>query len=219
MKRILIFGDSNTWGYISHTFDPKSFFAKRFMVEATWPGVIATSLGQDYEIIIEGLPGRTISMNDNLQPEVNGKIYFWPCLLSHRPLDMIIIMLGTNDLKIEYGASIKAITSQLGSLCELALGNGIGQNGEDPTILILTPPQLGNLTDPLFSSSYLGLNQSLSGLNKSYSDFALKNGFEFFDTSFIIPGPDTDGIHFDLKDHKQLGEALTKKIRNYYGEE
>ena len=96
MKHVLVYGDSNSWG-----FEPGS--GKRYGEEVRWTGVLAENLGSDTRVIEEGLNGRTTVFDDPLEPGRNGKTYLGPCLQSHHPLDLVILMLGTNDLKHRSG--------------------------------------------------------------------------------------------------------------------
>ena len=92
MRRILCFGDSNTWGY-----DPAT--GERFDEQTRWTGVLQAALGGDYTVIEEGLNGRTTVWDDPIEGHKNGHEYLVPCLETHRPLDLVVLMLGTNDLK------------------------------------------------------------------------------------------------------------------------
>ena len=102
MRHVLIYGDSNTWGYI-----PVS--RSRYDGDTRWPGVLQKILGKGYRVIEEGLNGRTTVLEDPLQKGRNGSTYLLPCLESHRPLDLVVIMLGTNDMKHRYGVSAEEI--------------------------------------------------------------------------------------------------------------
>ena len=96
VKRILCFGDSNTWGQRP---DAKA----RFLPNERWTGQLQQLLGDNFDIIEEGLNSRTTNLEFSRKPGRNGLEYFRPCLESHNPLDLIIIMLGTNDFKVEFG--------------------------------------------------------------------------------------------------------------------
>jgi lysophospholipase L1-like esterase len=98
MKTILCYGDSNTWGW-----DPIS--ESRLDKDVRWPGVLQQELGDDYEVISEGLPGRTTVWTDPIEGHMSGKDYLIPCLHSHKPIDLVIILLGTNDLKHRFGVT------------------------------------------------------------------------------------------------------------------
>ncbi len=94
MKTVLCYGDSNTWGS-----DPET--GERFAPEVRWPGVMARELGDGFHVIEEGLPGRTTLREDPIEGSYkDGRAYLTPCLESHRPIDLVTIMLGTNDLRV-----------------------------------------------------------------------------------------------------------------------
>ena len=101
-KRILCIGDSNTWGYI-----PGS--GERYEKNVRWAGKLAQILGENYEVIEEGMNGRTTAFTDKIEPGTSALDYLYPCLISQFPLDYIIVMLGTNDTKTRYGVNIVEI--------------------------------------------------------------------------------------------------------------
>jgi lysophospholipase L1-like esterase len=111
VRTVLCFGDSNTWGY-----DPAS--GDRFPPDVRWTGVMARSLGDGYRVIEEGLNGRTTRWDDPIEDGRNGLAYLAPCLESHSPLDMVLIMLGTNDLKRRFNLSASDIAESAGTLTD-----------------------------------------------------------------------------------------------------
>ena len=98
MKTILCYGDSNTYGY-----DPSNGF--RYPKNVRWTGVLADLLGPEFTVIEEGCNGRTTVFDDPLEGWKNGLDYLKPCLNSHKPIDLVILMLGSNDLKDIFHAS------------------------------------------------------------------------------------------------------------------
>ena len=102
MKEILCFGDSNTHGYMPGV-------GTRYPLDVRWSGRLAGLLGEGYHVVEEGLDGRTTAFEDELQPWRSGLGYIGGCVKSHAPLDLIIIMLGTNDAKTRYGVSAEEI--------------------------------------------------------------------------------------------------------------
>ena len=116
MKNILCFGDSNTWGY-----SPAD--GTRYPLDIRWTGVLQKSLGADYRIIEEGLNGRTTFINEDERPLRSGSDVLQILLESHRPLDFVIIMLGTNDLKVEFNLSVEEIAQGAKTLCEMVLNS------------------------------------------------------------------------------------------------
>ena len=116
MKNILCFGDSNTWGY-------SPIDGTRYPLDIRWTGVLQKSLGTDYRIIEEGLNGRTTFINEDERPLRSGSDVLQIILESHRPLDFVIIMLGTNDLKVEFNLSVEEIAQGAKTLCEMVLNS------------------------------------------------------------------------------------------------
>ena len=112
MKSILCYGDLNTWGYIPGT-------GERYPHDVRWTGVLKQTLGVGYHVIEEGLNGRTTVWDDPLMDGRNGKEYLTPCLASHAPLDSVIILLGTNDLKGRFSASVFDVASGIGLLVDI----------------------------------------------------------------------------------------------------
>ena len=105
MKHLLCFGDSNTHGYIPG--------GGRYDDNTRWPRLLARNLGEDFLVYEEGLNGRTSSMEDPFKPYKNAMDYIIPCLMTHEPLDLTILMLGSNDMKQYFSPSIEKITSGL----------------------------------------------------------------------------------------------------------
>ena len=102
MKEILCFGDSNTHGYMPG-------LGTRYPYDVRWPGVLARLLGAEYHIVEEGMDGRTTAFEDAIQPHRSALGYLYPCLKTHAPLDLVILMLGTNDTKVRYAVSAEEI--------------------------------------------------------------------------------------------------------------
>ncbi|HEY9054956.1 MAG TPA: GDSL-type esterase/lipase family protein, partial [Rectinemataceae bacterium] len=131
MKTVLCFGDSNTWGY-----DPRT--TERYSPEHRWPEVLKATLQElhpgQFEVIAEGQNGRTTVWDDPLGFK-RGSDYLLPCLESHKPVDLLVIMLGTNDLKHRFGLSAYDVAKGLGRLVELARGCEFGPGSKAPKVL------------------------------------------------------------------------------------
>jgi len=139
MRSILCYGDSNTWG-----FDPVA--GRRLRPDQRWPGVLRLRLGDGYRVVEEGLNGRTTLWDDPIEGAYkNGLAYLLPCLKSHKPLDLVVIMLGTNDLKGCFGVSASDIAQSAGRLTQTTLESGCGPAGDAPKVLLVAPPPLGPL--------------------------------------------------------------------------
>ena len=144
LKRILCYGDSNTWGYISGSNHERYDNKKR------WTKILENLLGDDFEIIEEGLNSRTLISND-LRPGKEGKNgyeYLIPCLDSHDPIDLVILMLGTNELKNTYNKSAENIGKLLENYFVKTILSRKSQFKETyPKLLIVAPPVINEYTE------------------------------------------------------------------------
>ncbi|HET7273343.1 MAG TPA: SGNH/GDSL hydrolase family protein [Rubrobacter sp.] len=208
MKTVLCYGDSNTWGS-----DPET--GERFPEDVRWPGVLARNLGEGYRVIEEGLPGRTTVWNDPIEGDYkNGRTYLMACLESHRPIDLITLMLGTNDLKARFGTSASDIAQAATSLAEIMLRCGCGPDGGAPVVVLICPPAVAKLTD--MAQMFEGAEAKSMRFPEHYERFAEKIGSEFLDASQVIVSSDVDGIHLDAGEHRKLGEAVAERIRRIF---
>ena len=119
MKTVLCFGDSNTHGQIPGK------DGGRYEKEIRWPGVLKSMLGDSFDVIEEGLGGRTTVFEDPIEEDKSGKAYLQQCLHSHKPIDLIIVMLGTNDLKIRFGLTAYDVSLGFGNPGEKDAGRGV----------------------------------------------------------------------------------------------
>ena len=111
MPVIVCLGDSNTHGYDQAT-------GLRFPSDVRWPGVLAAEVGGRAEVIEEGLNGRTTIWDDPYMEGRNGRAYLLPCLRSHAPIDVLVVMLGANDTKTIVGRSAAEIAAGAGALLD-----------------------------------------------------------------------------------------------------
>ena len=125
MKTILCFGDSNTWGQHAPLGD-------RFDEQTRWGSRLRTLLGEDYRVIEEGQRGRTTVWDDPIENRLAGLTYLWPCLDSHAPIDLVVIMLGTNDCKPYFGARAQSIANGAGRLVDMVQKCNFGPDGTAP---------------------------------------------------------------------------------------
>jgi lysophospholipase L1-like esterase len=204
MKTIVCYGDSNTWGYNPAT-------ANRFSITERWTGVLAQELGADYHVIEEGLNGRTTIWDDPFEEGRNGKTYFLPCLWSHQPIDLVTIMLGTNDLKQYFLLSAYDIAVGAGTLVDLALRSGAGPGGCPPQVLLLSPPVVGLLTN--YAEVLEGAEIKSARFDAYYQRMAERYRCHFMDTAPIVTSSPLDGIHFEADQHQRLGVAVAARVR------
>ncbi|HKY54814.1 MAG TPA: SGNH/GDSL hydrolase family protein [Anaerolineales bacterium] len=208
MKRILCYGDSNTWGYNPVTQD-------RFEKHERWTGQLSQSLGGTYDIIEEGLNGRTTVWDDPIEGYKNGRDYLIPCLESHKPLDLVIIFLGVNDLKKRFSLSAYDIAEGAGVLVQTVQKSNAGINNGAPQILLVVPPPVGKLT--AFAEMFEGAEAKSQKFAEHYRRVASELGCSFFDTSTVITSSALDGIHLEQSEHVKLGQAIAVKIKEIVG--
>jgi lysophospholipase L1-like esterase len=219
MKTILCYGDSNTFGWIPKSFDPMQEepvpSENRFSIEERWTGILKNKLGKDYVVIEEGLNGRTTVWDDPIEGEfLNGKKYLLPCLKTHAPVDLVIIMLGTNDLKKRFSVTAYDIAMSIAALIDVVRISGAGHKGGSPDILVVSPPPIGPLTE---------FGEMLEeGIDKSkkfsiyYNMIADQFDCNFLDAGKIIKSSKVDGIHFDKDAHEKLGRAAAEKVTDIF---
>lgn len=203
--RIMFFGDSNTWGY-----DPET--SLRFTNRYTQ--LIQSELNDDV-IIEEGLNGRTLCQNDPYDPDRNGCLDIKRCIKSHLPLDILVIMLGTNDAKRMYNTNVYSLEKGMNALLDKVFDPSLYKKGFDtPKVLIVCPPRMNPsyIKDPKTFANFgkEGFNM-IEEAKDHLAEVAKSYGVDFVDTK-IMAG-DYDGLHLQSKEHKELAEQLIIKIR------
>jgi lysophospholipase L1-like esterase len=208
MKRVLCYGDSNTWGY-----DPDT--GTRFPPDVRWTGVLANRLGSGYTVIEEGLNGRTTRWDDPLEQGRDGLTFLRPCIDSQMPLDLLIVMLGTNDLKHRFRLTASDIAESAAGLAEEARRLATAQDGARAEVLLVAPPALTRLTD--LDQMFDGARETSRQLAHYFGVLAGRRGLPWFDAGSVIACSDLDGIHFEADAHRTLGEALADEVRRLIG--
>ena len=200
MKRILCYGDSNTWGWSPIT-------KERYDDQTRWTRVLARALGAEYEVIEEGLNGRTTVWDDPIEGyNRNGYNYLLPCLETHCPLDLVTIMLGTNDLKKRFSLTASDIALGAGVLVKAVQQSTAGRKAKAPPVLLMAPPPVGRLTE--FAEEFEEATEKSKKLGDRYRQVVQELGCAYLDTSTLIVSSDVDGIHFEPEEHAKLGHAL-----------
>jgi lysophospholipase L1-like esterase len=206
MIRILCYGDSNTWG-----FNPAEPFT-RLPHDVRWTGVLRTLLGDAYEVIEEGLNGRTTVWDDPFGDHKNGRTYLPPCLESHSELDLVIIMLGTNDLKDYFGLTAADVAGGLKALIGVVRASRAGRQGGSPEILIVAPPPIGKLTllAGVYGAEAAPKSRDLPGQIQLITQLFKTN---FMDGGRVVTSSELDGVHWEAGQHQRFAEAICKKIK------
>ena len=218
VRRVLVFGDSNTWGWIPVE---RGIPTTRYAPDQRWPGVSQAALGDGFEIIEEGLSGRTTDLFDS-DPTVkelsgaglDGSAYLPAAVASHLPLDLVVIMLGTNDLKTKFDRSPEAIALGVRGLVERVrrIDRGAWTEYPAPRVLVLAPPPL--VQTERFPAAILagGIDKSRA-LASHLEAVAAATGAEFLDVGSITSADGVDGIHLSEAAHRKIGLAVADKIR------
>ena len=212
-KHILCFGDSNTHGYCADPADCADG-GVRFAEEQRWTQLLQADLGQDYLVIEEGLSGRTTCFDDPIHEGLNGLDYIYPCLKSHEAIDLLIIMLGTNDCKDRFYSSAACIGLGMARLVNKAKSTDCW-GGKPPNILVIAPPPIGE--GMLTSSVAATMGQLCVEKSRQLAD-SYREQCELLNVSFLDAGAigcefnTVDFMHLTSRGHRTLAEALTKLI-------
>lgn len=209
-KHVVCFGDSNTHGYCAAT-------GGRFDETQRWCCLLQDKLGEDYLVIEEGLSGRTTSFPDPIHEGLCGLDYIYPCLMSHEPVDLLVIMLGTNDTKERFGASAACIALGLKRLIDKAVATKDCWRDGRADILIVTPQKI----DPRYRDTEVGATmgngcaEKSEELSEEFQKIAELTGCRYLDADQVIAaGPNTiDYMHLTEEGHRELANALAERIR------
>ncbi|HET7302652.1 MAG TPA: GDSL-type esterase/lipase family protein [Candidatus Saccharimonadales bacterium] len=210
-KTVLCYGDSNTWGQTPDR------TGKRRPANIRWTGVLQQKAGKGYYIIEEGLSSRTTDLDYAKKPGRNGRTFLEPCLDSHAPLDVVVLMLGTNDLKIEFDRSVPEIAEAVRGLVTLTQEKTAKYTGKPAKIVLVSPilvdgdaPMLAQWYAAYYDDNSVKRSQTLASALCAVAD---ATGCSFVDAAQVAKAGQ-DGIHFDEASHQALGELLAQHITN-----
>lgn len=208
MKTIICFGDSNTHGScpMAHLED-----RRRLEREVRWPGVLAGKLAEHWHVIEEGHPGRTTVHDDPLEgAHKNGFPALLTILETHRPVDLIAVMLGTNDLKSRFAVTGQDIARSVEKLVIAARLSASGPGGEPPQVLIIAPPPI--LETGCLGAMFAGGAAKSAEFSSCYAEVAERQNCAFLDAGEIISSSRIDGIHWEVDTHRRLATAIAAKV-------
>ena len=206
-KTVLCFGDSNTWGA-----NPSG---PRYGIDVRWPRRMAAILGDDCDVIEEGFNGRTCLMDDPVEGgHKSGAKYLPPCLMSHQPLDLVILMLGTNDTKQRFSLNAFTIAQGAGQLIELCR-----RYAPEAQVLLVSPIEVGEnlMQTPLgaiFGPESIAISKQFP---TEYKALSVLHNTHFLDAAAIAKPSPIDAIHMAPEDQIALAEALAAKVRTILG--
>ena len=211
MQSVLAYGDSLTWGY-----DPVSL--GRHAYQDRWTSVLAGALGPSVNLIVEGLNGRTTAFDDHLADcERNGAKLLPSILETHAPLDLVIIMLGTNDLKQGPAGAAFAAVRGMKRLVTLVRYHVWANDYDAPDILLVAPPRICETANVPFAAMFRGALEESAMLASLYRDLADETGCGFFDAGSVAQTTPLDGIHLDAENTRAIGRGLEPVVRMMLG--
>ena len=211
MFNILCFGDSNTFGT-----NPSG---GRWDYDERWPGILQNELGPTFRIIEEGLGGRVTVKEDEVEGDKNGKRHLRVLLHSHRPLDLVIIMLGTNDMKYRFNMSAAEIARGAEKLGKIVESYPYGAYYPKPWVLLVSPihikPGIEHSPNTGFKEDSVEISHQLG---EYYRQAAEKHNWMFLDASTIAAASDRDKLHMEKEAHQALANAIAEIITKNYSE-
>ncbi|TBL80480.1 GDSL-type esterase/lipase family protein [Paenibacillus thalictri] len=208
-KTIVCFGDSNTWGYNAET-------GSRFDEKTRWTGLLASDLGSSYRVIEEGLSGRTSVCEDPLFEGLSGISYIHPCLMSHSPLDLVVIMLGTNDTKDRFGLTSFNIAQGIVRLARKAKATEAGIGGQPPEVLVIAPPPIGEKYIDTAVGKPMGTQCSVKSLELAdhLAQLLQGTGIHFADSKEHVAMNEVDYMHLDTEGHLIMAKFIRDRVAN-----
>ena len=211
MKTILAYGDSLTWGFDAIGRD-------RHVLEDRWPSVLAAVLGPDIHVVADGLNGRSTAYDDwTADCDRNAARTLPTALHAHAPLDLVILMLGTNDMKTQVAGSAVAAARGMRRLIELVDRHAWPFPYDTPQILIVSPPPIVETADPDFAALYAGAREQSAMLASFYADLADETGVGFFDAGAVAQSSSVDGVHLDAANTAAIGRGIAPIARLMLG--
>ena len=204
MAVVLCFGDSLTWGYNPGT-------GTRLPAPDRWPNVLADALGPDVTVIAEGLNGRTTTVDSPFRAMRSGAAMLPALLESHAPVDVVVIILGTNDLQTALGLSANYAASGIASLLDIVARSLAGPDRRSPRALVVSPPHI------MAPSGFVGVlwegrEAESQRLADRYAPVAAITGAAFFDAAAVVSPSIADGVHLDAAGQRILGIRLAAEV-------
>ena len=208
MKTVLCFGDSNTYGY-----DPST--GLRYPESVRWTALLQKHLGSEYRVIEEGCNGRTTVFDDPIEGWKKGLDYLRPCLNTHKPVDIVIMMLGSNDLKEIFHATPEDIAAGAETLVKDIIDFTGTKQGFVPKIILVSPPEIGEdiKNSPFYGSFYENAIERSKALSPLYKKLAEEYGCTFVDAAAHIKASPVDSLHLSPDAHARLAEVFYETVK------
>jgi lysophospholipase L1-like esterase len=209
-KTVLTFGDSNTCGTPPAQARGEN---RRFDPDVRWPGVMQSALGREWTVLEQSLPGRTTCLSDPIMGvHMDGQLGLRIALESQGPIDLLTIMLGTNDAQTHHARSAEQILGGLASLLVIARSESYQTRHGGFDILLIAPPPM--LEQGTYRDTLMGVAEKSRAFAPMMAALAAHWGIAFLDAGALIGSSPIDGIHFSAEDHALLGAAVAERVRN-----
>lgn len=218
MKNILIFGDSNTWGYDSARYVPEADAFQRMDETQRWPALVRSQLGPGYHVIEDALNGRTLVWDDPYMPGRNGLKSLRIALDAHAPLQLVVLQLGCNELKDHFSLNPGMIARGMEMLVREC---GVSYYGYPaPRVLLIAPapthPDIAVIRNcSSFGPEAYRKSCALGGLYRAIAERYHCGFIDCAELDFEINT--VDGLHYSYSDHARLAPVVTEKIREMLG--
>lgn len=207
MKNVLAFGDSLTWGADAAT-------GGRHAFEDRWPNVLETELSGQARVFAEGLNGRTTIFDDySIPTERNGSKALPMLLATHEPLDLVIILLGTNDMRSHICGNAAGSAMGIARLINIVKTFCYKPGHGTPKVLVVSPPLVADGQDALFNDVMLGAGALSKEYAGKYAQICVRENVSFFDAGTVVSADPNDGVHLDAKNTRALGLGLAPIVK------
>ena len=208
MKTVLCYGDSNTYGY-------NPINGLRYPEDIRWTGLLQKLLGPDYKVIEEGCNGRTTVLDDPEEPWKNGMSYLRACLNTHKPVDIVVLMLGSNDLKKVFHPSAERIADSAGELVDVIIDFTVKKQEYKPEIILVSPTRIGDtISSSPFSMSFDDESVKASMMLSGYYKLIAEDRGSYFVNAadYVEPSP-VDALHWTEEGHTDFAERIGRMIK------
>ncbi len=212
---ILCFGDSNTYGAVPTL---ARVGRHRFAPDRRWPGIVRQQLGSDWQVVEEGHPGRTTLRDDPIEGNHKNGLRGLPISLeSHMPIDLVILMLGTNDLKQRFAASPSDIADSVEVVAKAVQASEAGPGDTAPAVMIIAPPPI--LEVGWLAEMFVGGAQKSLEFGVRLAEVAARCRAAFLDAGTLVESSTVDGIHLEAEAHRVLGSAVARVVKGLFPDE
>lgn len=219
-KKILVYGDSNTWGWIGVH---EAFPSSRYGDDERWAGIMATELGDEYDVAVDGLTVRATNLDDAMDWNAitadmfNGAKMLPAAIAREMPVDLVIIALGTNDLKADTNRSAAEVADAIIDVAKAAQGcaGGVAYTYDAPKVLVVSPAPLNDMPHPDFAAMFEGAKVKSEAVGAALKSAADKAGIASFDAGAVVGNVrGIDGLHLSKAQHADLGRAIARIVRD-----